>query len=141
MPSEKLNSMIVSRETSPINSPVKIIDLLKRPQITYDCLSPFDTSRGDIPQEILEKVEVEIKYEGYIKRQNRQINEMRRLEKKSLPPDIDYSKIKGIRIEACEKLNRIRPLNIGQASRISGVSPADISVILIWLSVNQPKRT
>lgn len=139
MPSEKLNSMIVSRETSPINSPVKIIDLLKRPQITYDCLSPFDTSRGDIPQEILEKVEVEIKYEGYIKRQNRQINEMRRLEKKSLPPDIDYSKIKGIRIEACEKLNRIRPLNIGQASRISGVSPADISVILIWLSVNQPK--
>lgn len=141
MPSEKLNSMIVSRETSPINSPVKIIDLLKRPQITYDCLSPFDTSRGDIPQEILEKVEVEIKYEGYIKRQNRQINEMRRLEKKSLPPDIDYSKIKGIRIEACEKLNRIRPLNIGQASRISGVSPADISVILIWLSANQPKRT
>ena len=139
MPSEKLNSMIVSRETSPINSPVKIIDLLKRPQITYDCLSPFDTSRGDIPQEVLEKVEVEIKYEGYIKRQNRQINEMRRLEKKSLPPDIDYSKIKGIRIEACEKLNRIRPLNIGQASRISGVSPADISVILIWLSANQPK--
>ena len=98
MPSEELNKMIVSRETSPINSAVKMIDLLKRPQITYECLAPFDLSRGDVPQDVLEKVEVEIKYEGYIKRQNRQINEMRRLEKKLLPTNFDYSQIKGIRL-------------------------------------------
>ena len=140
MPSEELNKMIVSRETSPINSAVKMIDLLKRPQITYECLAPFDLSRGDVPQDVLEKVEVEIKYEGYIKRQNRQINEMRRLEKKLLPTNFDYSQIKGIRLEAAEKLNKIHPLNIGQASRISGVSPADISVILIWLSARQSEE-
>ncbi len=140
MPSEELNKMIVSRETSPINSAVKMIDLLKRPQITYECLAPFDLSRGDVPQDVLKKVEVEIKYEGYIKRQNRQINEMRRLEKKLLPTNFDYSQIKGIRLEAAEKLNKIHPLNIGQASRISGVSPADISVILIWLSARQSEE-
>ncbi len=140
MSSEELNKMIVSRETSPIDSAVKMIDLLKRPQITYECLAPFDLSRGDVPQDVLEKVEVEIKYEGYIKRQNRQINEMRRLEKKLLPTDFDYSQIKGIRLEAAEKLNKIHPLNIGQASRISGVSPADISVILIWLSARQSEE-
>lgn len=133
-PSEELNKMIVSRETSPVLSGVKLIDLLKRPQINYSDLAPFDSTRPDIDEHIFERVEIEVKYEGYIQKQERQINEMRRLESKLLPTDIDYTIIKGLRLEAIEKLNKIRPLNIGQASRISGVSPSDVSVILIWLS-------
>ncbi len=133
-PSKELNDMIVSRETSPITTPTKIIDLLKRPQLSYNDLAPFDSTRPKIDESIFEKVEIEVKYEGYINRQNRQIHEMRRLESRILPLDLDYSSIKGLRLEAIEKLNKIRPINIGQASRISGVSPADISVILIWLS-------
>lgn len=133
-PSDELNNIIVSRETSPILNGVKLIELLKRPQITYSDLKPFDINRPDIDENIFERVEIEVKYEGYIQKQERQIKEMRRLENKLLPNDIDYSEIKGIRLEAVEKLNKIRPLNIGQASRISGISPSDISVILIWLS-------
>ncbi len=133
-PSEELNNMIISRGTSPISNPTKIIDLLKRPQLNYDYLSAFDLTRPEIDEAILEKVEIEVKYEGYIERQNRQINEMRRLESKALPLNLNYSSINGLRLEAIEKLNKIKPLNIGQASRISGVSPADISVILIWLA-------
>lgn len=133
-PSDELNSMIVSRETSPISNGVKLIELLRRPQITYSDLKPFDKNRPNIDESIFKQVEIEIKYEGYIQKQERQIKEMRRLENKLLPTDIDYSEIKGIRLEAIEKLNKIHPLNIGQASRISGISPSDISVILIWLS-------
>ena len=133
-PSDELNNIIVSRETSPISNGVKLIELLKRPQITYSDLTPFDINRPEIDENIFARVEIEVKYEGYIQKQERQIKEMRRLENKLLPTDIDYSEIKGIRLEAVEKLNKIRPLNIGQASRISGISPSDISVILIWLS-------
>lgn len=133
-PSEELNQMIVSRETSPISTGVKISDLLKRPQITYDDLKPFDKTRPDIDESIFERVQIEIKYEGYIARQSRQIQEMRRLEQKKLPEDMDYSTIKGLRLEAIEKLTKVKPLNIGQASRISGVSPADVSVLIIWLA-------
>lgn len=105
-----------------------------RPQITYDDLTPFDVNRPDIPREIFEQVEIELKYEGYIVRQTAQINEMRRLEVKAIPPETDYNKIDGLRLEAREKLSKIRPMNVGQASRISGVSPADISVLLIYLA-------
>ena len=107
---------------------------MKRPQLGYECLAAVDTQRPELDVNIFEQVEVEIKYEGYIKRQQAQIDEMRRLEGKKLPPDINYQKITGLRLEAQEKLQRVRPENIGQASRISGVSPADISVLLIWLS-------
>ena len=138
-PSEELNNMIVSRGTSPISNSTRIIDLLKRPQLNYNDLSDFDLTRPEIDDSILEKVEIEVKYEGYIERQNRQINEMRRLESKVLPLDLNYSSINGLRLEAIEKLNKIKPLNIGQASRISGVSPADISVILIWLASKSRK--
>ena len=139
-PSKELNDVLVSRETSPIESGVKLVDLLKRPQISYEDLKEFDTTRPEISSEILEKVQVEIKYEGYINRQNRQIFEMRRLEKKILPKDLDFSEIKGLRLEAIEKLSKLKPNNIGQASRISGVSPADISVLIIWLATKFNKN-
>lgn len=132
--SDELNAMLVSRETSPLNIGIRMVELLKRPQINYEDLKPFDPERPDLPYEVFEQVEISIKYEGYLKRQEAQVAEMRRLEVKKLPENIDYSKITGLRLEAIEKLNKVRPENIGQASRISGVSPADISVLLIRLS-------
>ena len=131
--SDALNKMLVSRETSPLNIGVRMVELLKRPQISYADLAEFDTERPDLPYEVFEQVEISIKYEGYLKRQEAQVAEMRRLEVKKLPEDIDYSTVVGLRLEAIEKLNKVRPENIGQASRISGVSPADISVLLIRL--------
>ncbi len=133
-PSDKLNEILVSRETSPVSTGIRLIELLKRPQIRYDDLREIDIHRPDLPDEVFEQVEIAVKYSGYIKRQLSQVKEMERLEKKLLPIDIDYNDITGLRLEACEKLNKVKPLNIGQASRISGVSPADISVLLIWLS-------
>lgn len=132
-PSDELNDMLVSRETSPIISGVRLSELIKRPQLNYDLLAPFDTERPDLPYEIFEQVEIDIKYEGYIKRQKAQVNEMHRLEVRALPKDLDYNSIIGLRLEAREKLSKIKPKNVGQASRISGVSPADISVLLIYL--------
>ena len=136
-PSEELNAILVSRGTSPVSTGVKLADLLKRPQITYQDLEPVDKERPDFPQAVLENVEIELKYEGYIKRQKADIAEMRRLEQKALPRNVDYSQVQGLRLEAGEKLNRVKPENIGQAGRISGVSPADISVLLIWLAARE----
>lgn len=131
---DELQALLVSRETSPLKSGVKLEELLKRPQLDYACLAPFDPTRPDYPPEVFEQVEIELKYEGYIKRQQAQIREMRRLESKQIPEDICYDTIDGLRLEAREKLGKIRPQNVGQASRISGVSPADISVLLIYLA-------
>ena len=139
-PSEKLNAILVSRGTSPLTTGAKLADLLKRPQITYRDLTPVDKGRPDIPEAVLENVEIELKYEGYIKRQRADIEEARRLERKRLPQDLDYTTLKGLRLEAVEKLNKVRPENIGQAGRISGVSPADISVLLIWLSAKEREQ-
>ncbi len=133
-PSDRINEILVSRETSPLSTGAKLIDLLRRPQLSYEALAPIDTTRPDLDPNIFEQVEIEVKYEGYIEKQLRQVEQMQRLEKKLLPADFDYTEIKGLRLEAQEKLNKIHPLSIGQASRISGVSPADISVLLIWLS-------
>lgn len=133
-PSEGLNALLLSRGTSPITQSVKLVELLKRPQLTYEDLRPYDSGAHDIPAEIIMKIEINIKYEGYIKTQQAQINEMRRLECKKLPENFDYKQIKGLRLEAQEKLNKHQPLNIGQAGRISGVNPADVSVLLIWLA-------
>ena len=133
-PSEELNQILVSRGTSPLSTGAKLSSLLKRPQITYQDLEPVDKDRPQYSTAVFEAVEIELKYEGYIKRQLADIEEARRLEKKKLPRDVDYSQIKGLRLEAGEKLNKVRPENIGQAGRISGVSPADISVLLIWLA-------
>lgn len=134
VPSEKVNEILVSRETSAINTGVRLIDLIKRPQLGYDALSEIDENRPNIDRNIFEQVETEIKYEGYIKRQLIVIDQVRRLECKILPENIDYNAIDGLRLEAREKLTKVRPENIGQASRISGVSPADISVLVIYLA-------
>ena len=133
-PTQELNDLLVSRETSPVTSGVHLSELLKRPQLNYAALAPVDKDRPDYPAAVFENVEIELKYEGYIRRQKADIAEMRRLEKKLLPKHTDYETIEGLRMEAREKLNKVRPANIGQASRISGVSPADISVLLIWLA-------
>ena len=132
--SDELNSILVSRETTPISHTVRIIELLKRPELNYEAIAVVDHTRPIFPKYVFEQVEIEIKYDGYIKRQQAMIDEARRLEQKKLPSDMDYTCIRGLRLEAIEKLNKIRPDNIGQASRISGVSPADVSVLLIWLA-------
>ena len=131
--SKELDEMLVSRETSALKSGCKLADLIRRPQIRYEDLTAFDKTRPDLPYEIFEQVEIEIKYEGYIKRQIAQANEMRRLEARKLDKNLDYYEVTGLRMEAQEKLNKVKPENLGQASRISGVSPADISVLLIYL--------
>ena len=132
-PSEELNQVLEEKGTSPLTTGTRLSDLIKRPQLSYKDLAPFDKGRPMLPNEVAEKVETEIKYEGYIARQEAQVAEMLRLEKKLIPEDICYDDVYGLRLEAKEKLNRVRPKNIGQASRISGVSPADISVLLIYL--------
>lgn len=133
-PSDELNEVLVSRETSPLSTGCRFIELLKRPQLDYESLKIADKNRPDLPYEIFEQVEIAVKYEGYIKRQLAQVEEMRRLEVRKLDMIEDYTEVIGLRMEAQEKLNKVRPANLGQASRISGVSPADISVLLIYLA-------
>ena len=133
-PTDELNAILVSRETSPVTTGVHVDELLRRPQIDYEALTAVDVNRPEIPRDVLMQAEVEIKYEGYIKRQRAAVAEAHRLEARILPENIDYRQITGLRLEAIEKLGRIRPVSVGQASRISGVSPADISVLLIWLA-------
>lgn len=136
-PTDEVNRLLVSRETSEITTGVRLIDLIKRPQLNYEMLKDIDRTRPQLGANIFEQVEIEVKYEGYIQKQNKQVEQMRKLENKLLLPDSDYTQINGLRLEAQEKLNRIKPMNIGQASRISGVSPADISVLLIWFAQNK----
>lgn len=131
-PSDAFNKFLTEHETAPLSTGCKLADLIRRPQLNYALLKPFDVERPDYPLEIGEQVEIQLKYEGYIEKQMAQIARMRKLEEKSLPETVDYTQIRGLRLEAAEKLNAHRPANIGQASRISGVSPADISVLLVW---------
>ena len=135
-PSEDLNKVLENAGTAPLKTGCKMAELLKRPQVTYKLLEPFDKTRPEIEKEVFEQVEINFKYEGYIKRQKAQVDELKRLEVKKIPEDIDYKAITNLRLEAIEKLEKIRPENVGQASRISGVSPADISVLLIHLRSN-----
>lgn len=132
-PMPELSAMLESKGTAPLTTGVHCADLIRRPQISYDDLAPFDLERPDLPWDVKEQVEIQLKYEGYISKQAAQVEQMRRLENKELPVNWDYNTVRGLRLEAIEKLNRIQPANIGQASRISGVSPADVSVLLIWL--------
>lgn len=132
-PSKELNEMLESRGTAPMETGAHASDLIRRPQVSYKDLEPFDTERPKLPDEVTEQVEIQIKYEGYIQKQLIQVEQMRRLETRKIPEDINYEEIRGLRLEAIEKLQRIRPHSIGQASRISGVSPADISVLLIYM--------
>lgn len=131
-PSEVLNAFLTDHDTAPLSTGCKLADLIRRPQLNYPLLKPFDPERPDYDSEIGEQVEIQLKYEGYIEKQLAQIARMRKLEEKTLPEAVDYTQIRGLRLEAAEKLNAHRPANIGQASRISGVSPADISVLLVW---------
>lgn len=132
-PSRVLNDFLEQRMTAPISSGVKLADLIRRPQLGYDMLAPFDPQRPELSAEIKEQVELQIKYEGYISKQLAQIEAIRKLEKKKLPVGIDYANVYGLRLEAVEKLNKVQPESIGQASRISGVSPADISLLTVWI--------
>ena len=131
---------MVSRETSDVTTGIRLIDLLKRPELNYEALTEIDTTRPDLPRDIFEQVEIAVKYDGYIKKQLSAVESMRKLENKLLPTDIDYKTITGLRLEAQEKLNAVRPLNIGQASRISGVSPADVNVLMIYLMKQNHRR-
>lgn len=133
-PTAELNEVLKNCGTTPVVSGVRLEELLRRPQLNYDNLASVDTARPTLDPLVQEQVEVEIKYEGYIRRQQAAIDEQRRLENRLLPEDTDYTSIVGLRKEAQEKLGKIRPRSIGQASRISGVSPADVSVLLVWLS-------
>lgn len=137
-PSKELNEYLENSGTEPLSSGVKLAQLIRRPQLSYEGLKFVDPNRPDLPEQVKEQVELQIKYEGYIKIQLEQVEAMRKLEKKALNPDTDYSEIKGLRLEAVEKLNKIKPLSVGQASRISGVNPADINVLMIYLE--QQKR-
>jgi len=132
-PSAELNQYLLSKETSELSTGCKMADLIRRPQLNYVDLKRFDPNRPELSDEVCEQVELEIKYEGYISKQLAQIEQMRRFENKKMPKDTDYSRIRGLRLEAAEKLNRVKPLSLGQASRISGVSPADINLLAVWL--------
>ena len=132
-PSEKVLAFLKKSESTPISTGIKADELLKRPEITYEALSELDTERPELSDDVKEQAEITIKYEGYIKRQIAQVNQFKRLENKKIPEGTDYSKIEGLRIEARQKLEKIRPASLGQASRISGVSPADIAVLLVYL--------
>ena len=137
--SEALNEMLAARDTAPVTNSARLADLLRRPQISYADIAPFDPDRPSLPESITEEVEIQIKYAGYLERQRKQVEEFKKEESRRLPEDIDYNAIVGLRLEAREKLAAIRPMSIGQAGRISGVSPSDIAVLLIWLEQNGGK--
>ena len=132
-PSDGLNEFLLERGTAPLSSGISLAELIRRPQLGYECLAPFDPDRPELTRPVWYAAEISLKYEGYIKRQLKQVEEFARMEKKLLPDDIDYDAVTGLRLEAREKLKKIRPHSFGQASRISGVSPADISVLMIWM--------
>ena len=134
--SDALNQMLAARESTPVTSSARLADLLRRPQVTYADIAPFDASRPELPADVIAEVEIQVKYAGYLARQEKQVAEFKKAEAKRLPPDLDYTSIVGLRLEAQEKLGQIRPLSVGQASRISGVSPSDIAVLLVWLEQN-----
>ena len=131
--SPELNAMLEARASTPVANSARLADLLRRPQVTYADIAPFDPDRPDLPTAVTEEVEIQIKYAGYLARQEKQVAEFKKEESRLLPADIDYDSIAGLRLEARQKLSEIRPMSLGQAGRISGVSPADIAVLLIWL--------
>ena len=135
--SEALNAMLAARDSAPVANSARLADLLRRPQVTYEDLTPFDPERPELPKAVTDEVEIQLKYAGYLARQQKQVEDFKREESRLLPENIDYNAIAGLRLEARQKLSQIRPMSIGQAGRISGVSPADIAVLLIWLEQNK----
>ena len=136
----EINPLLEQWGTTKVEGSISLMELLKRPQVSYEKIAEADKSRPELPQHIVDHLEVKIKYEGYIRKQLQQIEKFKRLEDKKLSENIDYSMIEGLRIEAKEKLEKFRPLSIGQASRISGVSPADINVLLIYLEKHRRRN-
>jgi len=134
-PSSSVNELLEAVGTAPIKSGVFLAELIRRPQLNYEMLKPYDPERKELPKNVIKTVEINIKYDGYIKHQLAQVEKFAKLEDKTIPEDIDYSMITGIRAETKQKLTKFRPANIGQASRISGVSPADISVLMLYLGI------
>ena len=132
-PTEELKEMLEAHGTTAPASGTSLANLLRRPQVDYECLAPFDSGRKELPKPVREQVEISLKYQGYIEKQLRQVEDFRKMESRRLSEDIDYSEIQGLRLEARQKLGQVRPRNMGQASRISGVSPADIAALMIWL--------
>ena len=132
-PTEALNAMLSGKGTAPVATGFSLAELIRRPQVSYSDTAAFDPARPELPKAVREQVEIRLKYDGYIKRQLRQIEEFARMEEKKLPADLDYGAIAGLRLEAREKLQKIRPENFGQAGRISGVSPADIAVLMVYM--------
>ena len=131
--SEGLNAMLEAKGSAPVNNSVRLADLLRRPEICYGDIAPFDPNRPALSKAVTDEVEIQIKYAGYLLRQEKQVEEFKKEEARLLPQDLDYESIGGLRLEARQKLQQIRPRSIGQAGRISGVSPADIAVLLIYL--------
>lgn len=136
-PSEELNKRLSDIGEQPLSTGAKLANLIRRPAVSYEFMKDFDPERPELPKDVCEQVELTIKYEGYIKIQLDRVKAVEKLEKKLLPPDVDYTTIRGLRLEAAEKLNKIRPVNVGQAGRISGVNPADVNILLIWLEQNK----
>ena len=135
--SAQLNAMLESRESAPVANSARLADLLRRPNVTYADIAPFDENRPALPPVVTEEVEIQVKYAGYLSRQEKQVEAFRKEESRMLPAELDYNAITGLRLEARDKLSAVRPMSVGQASRISGVSPSDIAVLLIWLEQNQ----
>ena len=135
--SEALNAMLAQRDSAPVTNSARLADLLRRPQVTYADIAPFDPDRPALPEAVTQEVEIQVKYAGYLARQEKQVEVFRKEEERLLPEELDYTAIAGLRLEAREKLMQIRPVSIGQAGRISGVSPSDIAVLLIWLEQNK----
>ena len=131
-----LNALLEEKGSTPVANSARLADLLRRPQVDYADIAPFDPNRPELPDAVTEEVEIQIKYAGYLARQQKQVEEFKQEESRLLPNNLDYNSIQGLRLEARDKLSEIRPMSIGQAGRISGVSPADIAVLLIWLEQN-----
>ena len=137
--SPALNEMLAARDSTPVENSVRLIDLLRRPNVTYADIAPFDPQRPELSPAEQEAVEIQVKYAGYLARQEKQVEVFRKEENRMLPEDLDYASIAGLRLEARQKLSEIRPMSVGQAGRISGVSPADIGVLLIYLQQHRPE--
>ena len=129
--------MLAARDSAPVASSARLADLLRRPNVTYEDIAPFDPGRPELSEAVTQEVQIQLKYAGYLQRQEKQVAQFRKEEERRLPEDLCYESIQGLRLEARQKLAKIRPLSIGQAGRISGVSPADIAVLLIWLEQNK----
>ena len=139
IPPKKANPILEKYNSTPIKTGLRLSELVRRPELNYERLAPVDETRPELPEAVLEEAEIKMKYKGYIDRQIDQVNKFKKLERRLLPEDINYDDVYGLRIEARQKLNKVRPKSLGQASRISGVSPADMSVLIIHMEANRNK--